>query len=413
MNHQASYHHQAWIIWLVTVSFLLFQFFLQLSSGVILDSIKYEMQYSALATGMLSASFYYIYTALQIPVGLLFDRYHAKWLLSSTAFITAISCLFFALSHSFTGLFLNRLLMGAGAAFAFVGMSHIIRLCFAPPKFAFMIGLSETLGFLSTVVGMISMSVLISLWGWRSFMFAAGLLGLVISFFCAKKIPLDKQSTHKKQGIIKELKHVIGSPIAWANGMYCGLGFSVITVFASLWVIPFIKLKLQYSLFLASCAGAMIFIGAAAGLPLFGNLYTILPRRKPLMLGSSLLSAFLILLFLYFPSKHFLSNAIILLSIGLSCGGYILAFAVSNELAPKHSQSTWTGFTNTLSMITAPLLQPLIGFILDHRAASEPLSVADYQTALSLIPLGLIIASILVGFLPEKKPATAFMTAAP
>ncbi len=58
-------------IWLIGVSFVLFQFFLQLSSGVVLGAIGHDIPLSALQAGIVSSAFYYIYTSLQIPVGML------------------------------------------------------------------------------------------------------------------------------------------------------------------------------------------------------------------------------------------------------------------------------------------------------------------------------------------------------
>ena len=75
---------------MVGVTFVLFQFFLQLSSGVIINSIMTEMKLTALMAGILSSSFYLIYTIMQIPVGILFDRQSTRLLLS----ISAIVCSF-------------------------------------------------------------------------------------------------------------------------------------------------------------------------------------------------------------------------------------------------------------------------------------------------------------------------------
>ena len=81
----------------------------------------------------------------------------------------------------------------------------------------------------------------------------------------------------------------------------------------------------------------------------------------------------------------------------------MLAFSIANELAPKEALSTCTGFTNTLAMLTAPLLQPTVGYLLDNINPHQlQYQLNDYQWALTTIPAGLLIASFLVFFLPEK-----------
>lgn len=94
----------------------------------------------------------------------------------------------------------------------------------------------------------------------------------------------------------------------------------------------------------------------------------------------------------------------VLFAMGLCCGAYMLAYSIANELAPAESLSTCTGFTNTLAMLSAPLLQPLVGYILDmSNAGPGQHTLGDYQFALLIIPLSLVLASLLAHFLPEKS----------
>ncbi len=396
---------KGYFIWLVGVSFLLFQFFLQLSSGVILGKIMEDMKYSALVIGTLSSAFYYVYTGLQIPVGLLFDRFNTRHLMAFNAAICSLGCLLFAISTQYQGLFLGRILIGAGSAFAFVGISHLLREHFPLNQFAFMIGLSDTLGFLVTVAGMIAMGYLISQWGWRGFMFGAALVGFLISFLCWYYIPSSKHARGSENNDFKKLVSILANPLTWINGLFSGLGFTVITVFGALWAVPFLQLKLQISLFHASIVGSMIFFGAALGFPLFGKLSASLKKRKPLMHASCLSTAAFLLLIIFLPAQsHVLIHSLVMFCIGLFCGAYILAFAIANELATKDARSTCTGFTNTLAMITAPLLQPLIGYLIDWMTLNTGInSLLAYQLALLVIPFCLLLASFLVCFLPEKK----------
>ena len=74
-------------VWLISVSFVLFQFFLQLSSGVVIGAIMHDMQLTALTAGTLSAAFYVVYTGLQTPVGILFDQKNPRLLLATTTLL--------------------------------------------------------------------------------------------------------------------------------------------------------------------------------------------------------------------------------------------------------------------------------------------------------------------------------------
>jgi MFS family permease len=392
------------IIWLVGVFFLLFQFFLQLSSGVIVGEIMHEQNLSALMAGLLSSSFYYVYTSYQIPVGLLFDRFNTRTLLAVNAALCSIGCFIFASAHTLPLLFLGRLIIGAGSAFAFVGLSHLLRQHYPLRQYAFMIGLSETLGFTVTVFGMIGMGTFINSFGWRYFISGAGITGLLITALCWRLIPSHKPEININYHYKEQLVLILKNKLAWVNGIFVCLEFSVITVFAAMWAVPFLQLKLNCNIQTASVLTSMILLGAGLSCPLFGQLSIYLSKRKPLIHASCLSTAVLFLITLYLPTQNIILIGILLFTIGLCCGAYMLAYSIANELAPPESLSTCTGFTNTLAMLSAPLLQPLVGYFLDSYSTKPGIfTLSDYQSALLIIPAALILASMLAHHLPEKS----------
>lgn len=391
------------IIWLVGVFFLLFQFFLQLSSGIVIGAIMHEQKLSALVAGILSSAFYYVYTSFQIPVGLLFDRYNTRTLLSVNAALCAMGCFLFASGQTIPALFFGRLIIGAGSSFAFIGLTHVLRQNYPLKQYAFMIGVSETLGFTLTVFGMIGMGSFITSFGWRYFITGAGVLGLLIACLCWKFIPSKKPLVSNNLNYKQQLIDILKNKLAWVNGLFVCLEFSVITVFGSMWAVPFLQLKLECSLKDASILTSMILLGAGLSCPIFGQLSIHLTKRKPIIHFSCLSTAILLLFTLYLPTRNMLLIGGLLFAIGLCCGAYMLAYSIANELAPAESLSTCTGFTNTLAMLSAPLLQPLVGYLLDYFSNNPGVyKISDYQSALLVIPIALVLASILAQFLPEK-----------
>jgi len=392
-------------IWLIGVSFVLFQFFLQLSSGVVIGTIMEETGLTAFAAGMLGSAFYYVYTTLQIPVGMLFDRQSTRLLLSLSALACSAGCIFFAHSHHLLFLFIGRMLIGAGSAFAFVGLSHLLRQHFPLKHFAFIIGFSETLGFLVTVVGIISLGALIGQWGWRLFINWAAVVGVLISFLIWRYIPEKKPIDNKfAPPSLQLLLTVLKCSRLWISGLFVGLSFALITVFAAMWAVPFIQCKLHCTMQTASLVDAMIFLGAALGCPLFGFLVSHCKKRRPLMMLSCHITAILVMITLFAPIHNTWVLGGLMFAIGLCCGAYMLAYSIANELSPKGALSTSTGFVNTLAMLSAPLLQPVVGFLLDWHAAGQVIyHIIDFQWALTIIPLCLFMAGGLVVLLPEKK----------
>lgn len=391
------------LVWLIGVSFLEFQFFLQLSSGIVVSMIMHERGLSALVAGLLSSSFYYVYTSLQMPVGLLFDKYNARMLLSLNALICSVGCFLFALDYNLTSLFMGRLIIGGGSAFAFVGLTQVLRQNFPLKQYAFMIGLSETLGFTLTVMGMIGMGLVINTLGWHLFIKGAGCIGLIIAGLCWTFIPSQQQVKKADVQYKKQIALILKNKLAWFNGLFVCLEFSVITVFGALWAVPFLQLKLDCNLKVASIITSMILLGAGLSCPLFGLLSIRLSKRKNLLYASCLSTALLFLIALYLPTHSTVLMGFLMFAIGLCCGAYMLGYTISNELAPAELLSTCTGFTNTLAMASAPIIQPLVGYVLDSISDKPGVyTLGDYQTALLIIPGALVLASVLASYLPEK-----------
>lgn len=390
--------------WIISLAFVLFQFFLQLSSGVVISAIMQDLAISASEAGLLSSAYYYIYTTLQIPVGVMFDQRNTRNLLMINAFICSVGCFLFAWSHAFWALMLGRLIMGGGSAFAFIGLSHVLRQYFPLNRFGFLIGISETLAFLVTVFAMFAMGNLISADNWRIFMIYTGVVGVLITLLCAylfpKKSPVISTST---QPLMTSIIQLCKNKLTWINGFFVGLGFTVITVFGAMWAVPFIQLKAGCDLQTATLIDAMVFLGAGLSCPLFGYLEARAKRRRPVLLLSYGLTALLMLFILFTPLNSPVILGILMLILGICCGAYMLAFTIANEISPPDSLSTSTGFANTLAMITAPILQPIVGYLLDHLSTQpEHYTLENYQQALLLVPLCLVIGGVLVFFLPEK-----------
>ena len=93
------------------------------------------LKVQALALGSLSAFFYYTYVGMQIPVGILIDRFSLRWLLTSMILVCAFGCVIFALTSRLPVAAFARLMMGFGAAFAFVSALKIASVWFPAKQF--------------------------------------------------------------------------------------------------------------------------------------------------------------------------------------------------------------------------------------------------------------------------------------
>lgn len=403
-----------WVIWLTSVLFSVFQFYLQLSSGVIVKDLMRDFAVTTLGAGLLSSAYYYIYVTLQTPAGVLLDRFGARYLLTLASFVCGLGCLLFAFTTHIVIALLARLMMGTGGAFAFVGSIHTMRDWFPPEKFAFLLGLDEALGMAVTVFGVLFLATVVHYLGWRLALTYSGVIALGISVACWSLIRDPKpaaDATPPTLSFSQRVLMTVRNPIAWINGLYGGLVFTIITVFTALWAIPFIMKEAHLGLSTATFACTFVFIGTAVGCPLVGTLVdTVFSRRKVMIVWPGI-AAWLLLTILLLPHPSLPTLCTLLFCLGVFISTYMLSFTVANEIAPAFTKSTCTGFTNSLCIATAPLFQPLIGYFLylaaSHHSKAGHLvyTLTDYRYALLIMPLLLLAASLCAILLPEHGEA--------
>ncbi len=409
-----KYNARPWVVWGTSAAFVFFQFFLQLSAGVMVNDFMRSFAISALAASVLASCYYYIYATLQTPAGMLMDRIGPRYLLSIGSLVVALGCFMFATTNQFYVAIIGRILMGGGSAFAFVGSIYLIREWFPLKRFSIMIGFAETMGMIGTIIGTLLLATVITRFGWRSSMLAAGVVATVISIACwtiirdnpRKRFAKKYQSATFKQRLLL----VVRDPVAWLNGLYNGLQFSSVSVFIALWGIPFLIKNNNINLMMATTASVMVFLGAAVASPYTGYLSELVGRRKPFLIGGAVISALLMLVLLAIPSLPLVLVFILLFMLGVSCSSYMLNFAIADEIAPAEAKNTYVGFTNTLCIGVVPILQPAVGWILDllanhqHLGAADRFDLSDYRMALLLIPICLLAAAVIAVFMPETHP---------
>lgn len=416
INTKTHTSTQAWLIWLASAVFVVFQFFLQLSGGVIVNDLMHSFTINALGAGILSSTYYYVYVSLQTPAGMLIDRYGPRRLLTVGAIVCAIGCWLFASSAHVMPAEIGRILMGGGSAFAFVGSLFLISQWFAIEKFGFMVGIAETLGTMGTIAGNIYLAQVLNQFGWRSTMLGAAGVALLISALCwliirdRPKIPLQAEKIAPDESHF--LQHVMAlfkSKTAWLNGIYCGLIFSVVTVFVALWGIPFLIKAYQMSLTMATIVSSFLFLGLALGCPLVGISWPKIKHRKLALSLAAFLMAILLTLVIWHTQLPLVALFICMLLLGLMSSIYVINYTIAKEIAPPEAISTSIGFTNTLAVITAPLFQPLVGAILHHvhelNTANQldQYTVFDFQIALMVLPVALMIAAVIAWFINAES----------
>ncbi|KTD27938.1 hypothetical protein Lmac_0997 [Legionella maceachernii] len=417
-----KYLLMAWLICGLGAVYYSYEYFLRISPSVMEHALRDHFNLSATGFGVLSAFYYYAYVPLQIPVGVLLDRYGPRLLITIACLICVIGTFIFASTKVFWIAASGRFLVGFGSAFAFVGVLKLATIWLPENKLAMVSGMAAALGTIGAMIGDNLLGSMVMNIGWRETVNLTAYAGIILTVILWFGIR-DKKSHQRRSGTVANLKKsmidlgiITRNKQIWINGLFGCLVYLPTTVFAELWGIPYLKHAHNLSQASADFANSLLFLGFTIGAPLMGYISDRLKRRKPPMLLGAAGAGIVMMIVLYLPGlKDTHINALMFL-LGLLYSAQCIVFAVGRELSPNEAAGTAMAMTNMIVMLGAMFLQPLVGKLLDlslatHMTVSlqavpvdklqQLYTADDYQFALSIIPIGIIIAAILTFFLKE------------
>lgn len=401
-----------WMVWGLGCLFYFYECLLQVSPSVMSNELMRDFSVTSQTLGILSGVYFYSYAAMQLPGGVLMDYFGPHRLLTLATVVCAVSTIAFGMTNNFFMACLARLMIGFGSAFAAVGTMKLAANWFPAQRFALLTGLMVTLGMLGAIGGEAPLALLIEKFGWRHSMLIMGSIGLVLAVLLiviAKDTPKKHESHHPsidEEPLIPSLLTLVKNKQLWLVACYGGLMYMATPVFCGLWGVPFLMNKMMITKTTAANYISLVFIGWAIASPLWGILSNRIGLRKPPMYIGCIGALLCSLSFIFLPINHAIYMEILLFLFGIFSAGFLPAFTVAKELCNKKYVATGLSFMNMMNMIGIAIAQPLIGFILDKLWTGEmngnvrvyPLEA--YHTGLALLPLGMLIALII---LPKIK----------
>ena len=407
----------AWIVWFLGALFYCYEFFLQVSPSVMVNELMRDFSISALVLSNLVALYFYAYAVMQIPVGVLLDRFGVRRLLTIASLLCAAGCLLFGSAHAVWVAGVGRFLIGLGSAFAAVSCLHISATWFPHRYFAALVGVMVSIGMLGAVAGEGPMALMVETFHWRPSMLLLGGIGVVLALLIGV-IVRDKTIENESGAQCAKLQsqfwsgiaHVLKNKQAWVIAVCGGLMFAPTPVLSSLWGVPFLVKVYHISRPMAATLVSLLFIGWIVGAPFFGWFSDRIKKRRPPLFISSLGTFTVLMLIVHCPHYfNTVSMGLLLFLFGIFSSAFLLAFSLMRENNPPEINATSLGFMNMLNTVGAAIAEPLVGWILDkiHPMTSVPghaaatYALADYQFALNLLPSFTLFAFFLLFWVEE------------
>lgn len=405
-----------WTLWAIAAIFYFYEFLLRVSPSVMVPELMQSFGITASAVGILSAFYLYAYAPMQLPVGVLMDRYGVKKVLSIASIVCGLGALLFSMAQGLVLAGAGRMLIGASSAFAFIAMVYVTSHWFPVKKRAFLIGIANSVAMLGASAGTGPLTSVIHSLGWRESITLFGIIGILLGIAVYFIFKIDKrdesienETARTKSHILENIKLVASQKTTWINALAALFFYMTTTAFAGLWGLSFVQTAYGVSKEVAGWAMSMVFAGWLVGGPLTGLASDFFGKRNtPIRIGV-LGALFSLVPVIYFPTISIYVVYVLLFLVGFFSSAELLSFSLAIELNSVKAKATAAAFTNFIISCGDALVQPLVGFLLDIHWSGQMengiryYNTSAYQWALSCLPVTLIISFILLFFIKEKK----------
>ena len=389
-----------WVVCGLGGLFFAYGYFQRVAPSVMVADLMGEFGVGAAVLGNLGALFFYAYAVMQLPGGVMLDRWGPRRVLTSAILFCAVGCWVFATADGIAQAYVGRLMIGAGAGFSWVGALKLTTLWFPVHRFALVSGVCTMLGMVGGVGAQAPLAAVVQLAGWRESLIGVAVLGGVLAatvWLVVRDEPghAPRGAPRPSAGVLHGLGRVLATPQVWLVALFASMLVPCMSAFAGLWGVPYMMQAHGLEGPQAAAAVSLVLVGFGIASPFVGWWSDHIGRRKaPMLVGASVALAAIGIL-VYAPGLSVVAASVSCLFYGIGSSAFVLAFATGREHGPFESAGAALGFINMMLVTVGAVFQPLIGWLLDlnwdgHVEAGARLySVEAYQMAfLTLIASG-------------------------
>lgn len=326
-----------------------------------------------------------VYAAMQIPVGLLVDRFGARSVILTGIVVLSAAQAGFALADSYPLALLARIFVGVGDSLTFICLLRLTATWFPPRRVGLMTTVSGSVGQLGAILAAVPMTWALGHLGWTTAYLVSSVAGVVL-FFVALALLRDTPATRSARRPSKGASQILGDlVISWrhpgtrlAFWVHFSTPFSGNTL-ALLWGLPFFVKGEGLS---DHAAGLLISLITAVSIfagPAIGWLVGIEPWHRS-TLAIAIIGGAVVMwtVVLAWPGHAPLPVlALLALVVGLGAPASMIGFDVARTSNPPERLASASGITNQAGFIATLALVLAVGWILDWRT---PGGSASYTT---------------------------------
>jgi MFS family permease len=390
---------KAWLIWGLGVAVYVLAVFHRTSFGVASIDAAHRFGVDAAELSTFTVLQVGVYAAMQVPTGVLVDRFGPRRLLTCAALVLGLGQVMFALAESYPVGLLARGVLGFGDALTFVSVLRLVAAHFSSRTYPLVATFTSALGYVGNLGATVPLALLLAGPGWTPTFLVAGLVTVAyaaVVFGRVRDAPAGVTPTRTSAS----MKDVLGQVRqSWRTpGTRLGFWTHFSTMFAPnvltlLWGVPFLVHAEHFGQGAAAGLLTVFVFGSMAGGPVVGAIISRRPDlRMSLVVGYLIAAGVVWGLLLGLPSPlptALLAGCFAVLSLGGPVS--VIAFALARDYNPVRRVGTATGLVNVGGFVATTIGALAVGVLLEVDSALP--ATTGFRIALVALVVVLVFGS--------------------
>lgn len=410
-----------WAIFAVLTVGYFFVYFHRISVSVVGQDIVADVGGSI---GFLSSVYYWTYTAMQIPSGVMADRFGAR--AASTVFllIASIGSLVTCVGTEFWIIVLGKVMIAAGMAVVYVPLMKLVSVWFPKSDFAVLSGVVIAVGNVGAIAATGPLELMAQALGWREVFLVLGVITLVLAVLCATVIrnhPKDRglpsveavelsehgtavvESSAARIPVMKGLRIVLsGGRKFWTCALAYFLVYGSIMTFQGTWAVTYFNNVYDFVLS-ASWMVTALGVGKILSTLAIGGMTSrgiIRSKRKAMIYGTSVFTVLWAVIFVFAGDiDSYWFWFAVSFAFGFFGGFMTLSFTQVKEWYPIAISGTAVSGTNIFLFLGASVCTTISGAIIGTAYTLD-----NFTVLWGLMLLFSAVAVVLLVLSVEKRP---------
>lgn len=382
--------------------------FYRVSNSVIAPELARDLGLTARQLGWAGSAFFFALFAVQVPVGMGFDRYGARRTVTALSFVAMAGALWIAQASEAADLIGARAVVGVGCAASFMSVVFLCSRWFKPANLAAALSWVFAASNIGTLAAATPLAWIAATIGWRNGFLGLAAVTVVVAIcfyvFVRDRPPGADAPAVRHEGVAEIAKGLLEVWTTRGLGPVLAMHFfayaTMLTVLG-VWGGPY--LHDVFELDGLQRGNVLLVMGVAQilGILAYGPMDRLLRSRKKVVLGGAVISATTLAILAVLPRPSLAVAVVLLTAFCFFCAFGTVIVAQGRALFPDRLAGRGVTTVNMAQCLGLTVLPAGMGYIIEGFGNSEQ----AYRLAFAALAAGLMLGASL--YLRSRDSSTA------